>query len=180
VPMMHQTEQFSYLDGDGFQLLELPYENHELSMLIFLPKKADRLADLTKVITAHELTDWQAKMRSPRVALSLPKFKFTAEFDLGSTLSAMGMPSAFSRSADFSGMTTHDKLGIDKVIHKAYVDVHEKGTEAAAATAVTMKPLSAPLGQPVPFRADHPFVFVIRDNQTGSVLFMGRVMNPQT
>jgi serpin B len=102
----------------------------------------------------------------------------TSQFSLASVLRSMGMTDAFSRSADFSGMSGRRDLYISAVIHQAYVDVNEEGTEAAAATAVTMKLLSAiPAPTPV-FKADHPFVFVIRDNNSGSILFIGRVMNP--
>src|SRR5262249_14828070 len=112
----------------------------------------------------------------------LPKFKMTAQFKLRDVLRTLGMPTAFSKAADFTGISiTPPGLVIDDVIHKAYVDVHEKGTEAAAATAVVMERLSAPVSGPkAVFRADHPFVFMIRDNQTGSILFMGRVANPNS
>ena len=129
------------------------------------------------------LQQWLSKLTSvPKVIVTLPKFKMTQQFELGSTLGAMGMPQAFSGSADFSGMTGHRDFAISNVIHKAYVDVNEEGTEAAAATAVTMRALvmRAPEGPPPVFRADHPFVFMIRDNRSTSILFMGRVADPRS
>jgi len=179
VPMMHQTEELAYFDGANFQLLELPYQSHELSMLVLLPKKAAEIAEFEKQIRAEQLNKWRANLKTHQVTLSLPKFKFTAEFSLKGTLSGMGMPLAFSDKADLSGMCTHKKLFIDEVIHKAFVDVNEEGTEAAAATGVTVKALALRVVPRAFFRADHPFVFVIRDNQTGAILFMGRVSNPQ-
>ena len=126
------------------------------------------------------LRAWQGKLSDHMVDMTLPKFKITAEFLLKDALSALGMPLAFDpRKADFSGMTTREKLYISHVVHKAFVDVNEKGTEAAAATAVVMNLTSAPA--PVPpatFRADRPFVFLLRDNRTSSILFAGRVVDP--
>ena len=149
-------------------------------MLVLLPKKIDGLIELEKTLTPPNLESWLAKSRRQEVRVTFPKFKFTREFELNKKLAEMGMPLAFSDRADFSGMDGRKDLFISNVIHKAFVDVHEKGTEAAAATAIGVKATSAP---PVPtqvFKADHPFVFVIRDNRTGSILFLGRVTNPQT
>jgi serpin B len=177
VPMMHQTEDFAYFDGPNFQMLELPYQSHELSMLVLLPKKAEEISDFEKQINSKQLDKWRAGLKTHQVTLALPKFKFTAEFTLKGTLSGLGMPLAFSGKADFSGMCSHEKLCIDEVIHKAFVDVNEEGTEAAAATGVTVRALAMRVVPKAIFRADHPFVFVIRDNQTGAILFMGRVSN---
>jgi serpin B len=107
----------------------------------------------------------------------LPKFSMTAEFELSEVLKKMGMPDAFSLTADFSGMTGTKDLLIDKVVHKAFIDVSEKGTEAAAATAVVIREKSMPVNV-VTFRADHPFMFVLRDNATNNILFIGKVANP--
>jgi serpin B len=182
VPMMHQASDLSFAETDDMQIIELPYTQRELSMLVLLPKKTDGLAALEKTLSAANLSAGQSKMKTHHVELSLPKFKTTAGADLKETLIAMGMPSAFSRqSADFSGMTTTPDLMIGAVIHKAFVDVNELGTEAAAATAVVMAPRGVPRQQPpkAVFRADHPFVYLIRDNATGSILFTGRVVKPQ-
>lgn len=176
VPMMNQKGQFKYLGGDSFQALELPYAGKDLSMVIFLPKKIDGLEEFEKSLTAEGLADWLSKLRSQQVTVAIPKFKVTAEFALKEALSEMGMPVAFSfADADFSAMSGAKDLRISAVIHKAFVDVNEEGTEAAAATGVVMQPRSS---RTMVFRADHPFVFLIRDNRSNSILFMGRVMNP--
>jgi serpin B len=192
VEMMRNQKHFSYFETDQFQMLELPYERpplakakgkfiigrSPLSMIVFLPKTVDGLTAFEKNLTSARLDEWLGKMKPRMVALELPKFKFTAEFSLKKTLSAMGMPTAFdARAADFSGMTTREPLFISDVVHKAYVDVHEKGTEAAAATAVLIFAGGLP-PPPVPFVADRPFCFLIRENTTGSILFIGRVANP--
>jgi serpin B len=177
VPLMRGSNRTNYFKGDGFEALELPYEQHDLSMLIFLPARVGGLAEFEKRLTADNLRAWQAKLRDHEVDVTLPKFKITAEFLLKDALSALGMPLAFDpRKADFGGMTTRHRLFISHVVHKAFVDVNEAGTEAAAATAVVMKKESRP--QPATFRADRPFVFLLRDNRTGSVLFAGRVVDP--
>jgi serpin B len=180
VPMMNQTKKFGYMATDTFQALELPYAKGELSMIILLPKEMGGLGALEKSLTLKDLSQWLGVLGKREVVVSIPKFKLTSKFSLASVLKAMGMTDAFSRSADFSGMDGKRDLFISAVIHKAYVDVNEEGTEAAAATAVTMKLTSiGPGGRPPVFRADHPFLFLIRDNQSGSILFLGRVMNPQ-
>jgi serpin B len=181
VPMMHQTESAGYLKGDTFALLDLPYERGDLSMIVLLPKEVGGLPALEKELTAEKLGTWLAKRQPAEVRLTLPKFKMTSEFLLNGALAKLGMKKAFDpKQADFSGMTTRDQLFISAVVHKAFVDVHEAGTEAAAATAVVMEKKDAAGGvpEPIPFTADHPFIFLVRDNRTGSVLFMGRVARP--
>lgn len=180
VPLMRQNHDFRYYEGDTFQLLELPYEAHELSMLVLLPKKVDGLPELEKALTASKLEEWAGKMKIHDVDTTLPKFKFTSEFRLNDSLAQLGMKLAFTpNAADFSGMATGQKLYISAALHKAFVDVHEKGTEAAAATGLVVGTTSLPPPRPkAVFRADHPFVFAIRENSTGSVLFLGRVTNP--
>jgi serpin B len=175
--MMHDNAPFKYLDGGAFQALELPYKGKELSMVALLPKALDGLADFEKTLTAAKLAEWLPKMRQQEVIVSLPKFQTTSEFRLNDVLSAMGMPLAFTESADFSGLNGARNLFIGVVVHKAYVDVNEEGTEAAAATGVGIKLSAAPVV--AQFRADHPFVFLIRDNRSGSILFLGRVAKPQ-
>jgi len=148
-------------------------------MVVLLPKAKNGLSALEKTITQANLDEWIAALRRQDVVVFLPKFKMTSQFDLSATLGAMGMPLAFSNAADFSGMTGARDLMISNVIHKAFVDVNEEGTEAAAATAVVMR-LTAAAPTPVPtFRADHPFLFLIRDRRSGSILFIGRVANPR-
>ena len=181
VPLMSQKGAFRYLDGGSFQALELPYEANQQSMIVFLPRRVDGLAELEKTLTAARVTDWLTQLTMRDVDVTLPRFKVTAEFKLKDALTGLGMPLAFSPGkADFSGIATGQPLALSAVFHKAYVDVNEKGTEAAAATATIV--FATSLREPEPrhvFRADHPFFFVIRDNGTGSLLFAGRLVNPQ-
>jgi serpin B len=174
--MMHDTGKFKYLDGGSFQALEMPYKGKELSMVVLLPKKVDGLADFEKTLTAAKVSEWLPKLREQEVVVALPKFKMTSEFSLKDTLAAMGIKQLFTAGADLSGMNGKRDLFVSAVVHKAYVDVNEEGTEAAAATGVAVKLAAAPIR--TEFRADHPFVFLIRDNHSGSVLFLGRVVNP--
>ncbi|MBN2560982.1 MAG: serpin family protein [Phycisphaerae bacterium] len=178
VPMMHQRGQFRYAADDKLQTLDLPYVGDELSMVVLLPSDVGGLARLEEALTQRNLDRWLGALRECSVDVSLPRFKIKARFDLSKTLSDMGMPDAFGGKADFSGMDGTRELFIKKVIHKAYVDVNEEGTEAAAATAVVMK-LRAGGPSPV-FIADHPFLFLIRDIRSGSLLFIGRVVDPTT
>jgi len=177
-PMMNQTEDFKYAETEALQVLELPYVKNELSMIVLLPKVKDGLPDVEKSLMIGKLSDTLDSLRKRKVDVSLPKFKITSKFSLASVLRSMGITDAFSRNADFSRMTAGKDLFISEVVHKAYVDVNEEGTEAAAATGITMKVLSIP-APPARFVADHPFMFLIRDNQTGSILFIGRLMNPK-
>lgn len=179
-PLMFQKEKLSYGESDEAQLLELPYQGDDLSMLIVLPKQVDGLPAVEKLLSAANLEPWTAGMRKQEVLAYLPRFKLTEEFRLNSTLAEMGMPSAFDPGrADFSGMNGRKDLFLGAAIHKAFVDVNEEGTEAAAATGIGVAVTSA-LVEPEPkvFRADHSFIFLIRDARTKSVLFLGRVVNP--
>jgi serpin B len=175
-PMMRQSQRTKFGDFGSFTMLQLPYEKYEQSMLILLPKKKD-LAVVEAELTAANVAAWVKKLSDHRVDVMLPKFKVTAMFRLDDILKEMGMKDAFARSkADFSGMASREKLFITAVLHKAFVDVNEAGTEAAAATAIAIGTTSAP--PPATFHADHPFLFLIRDHRTGSILFVGRVENP--
>jgi serpin B len=176
VLMMTQQQDFMYAESESLQVLELPYVGGDLSMVLFLPRKVDGLAELEAALTTENLEKWTGDLREKEVLVSMPVFKMSGMFMLGGTLASMGMTDAFSRNADFSGMDGSKSLFISEVIHKAFIDVNEEGTEAAAATAVVMAK-SIPLPPPT-FRADHPFVFLIRDNHSGSILFLGRVANP--
>ncbi|MCW8130563.1 MAG: sigma-70 family RNA polymerase sigma factor [Planctomycetota bacterium] len=184
VPMMHQTETFKYYEEEGkFQALELPYVNRLLSMLVFLPAQVDGLSGFEDMLTSANLKKWSDGMARQEVVLSLPKFKITwGTENVCTQLQALGMKDAFVYpGADFSGMDGTKLLYISLVLHKAFVDVNEEGTEAAAATAVAVMPGSmAPANRPKPkvFKADRPFVFAIRDNASGAILFMGRVADP--
>lgn len=191
IDMMNQIEDFRYKDFDTFSSLELPYTSmdesfrgyHELSMIIFLPKKIDGLDKFEEGLNGSNVEQWINELMAihpVEIIVSMPKFTTTSEFELANTLSEMGMPSAFRPgTADFSGMTGTKELFLDKAIHKAYVDINEKGTEAAAATALIMELGIAPdKPKPKKFIVDHPFIFLIRDNQTGSILFIGRIFDP--
>jgi serpin B len=181
VPLMYQGDAtLAYLDGGTFQAVEIPYKNRELAMVVLLPRERNGLSTLEASLTAGNLQQWQTQMAPARVNLSLPRFQMTQAFELGKTLAGMGMGEAFGGGADFSGMTGKRDLAISDVVHKAFVDVNEAGTEAAAATAVGMRALAMrqPMEPPVEFRADHPFVFLIRENRSRSILFLGRVVEP--
>ena len=182
VLMMNQEDRFKYFENDELQVLEVPYKGNDLSMVILLPIKKDGLTELENSVNTDRLQEWMNALAWRQVAVFFPKFTMTCEFQLRSALADMGMPIAFSGEADFSGMTGQEYLFISEVVHKAFVDVSEEGTEAAAATAVIMvfeEEVSVqPLLPPVVFRADHPFLFMIRDNHSGSILFIGRVIDP--
>jgi len=176
VPMMRQTESFGYTEGEGYQAVELLYDGGELSMVIFLPE-AGKFEAFEEGLQSQQVSDVISGLQPTEVALTMPKFEFDSEFSLKDTLAGMGMPIAFSSSADFSGMTGNPELFISDVVHKAFVAVDEAGTEAAAATAVIM-PTSAAPELPVEVTIDRPFIFLIRDIETGAILFVGRVLNP--
>ena len=177
VPMMKQTKSFGYAEGEGYQAVELPYDGRELSMVVLLPER-DEFEAFEGSLDAGRVRAITENLMPGQVALTMPKFEFESAFSLADTLAAMGMPVAFSPAeADFSGMTGDRSLFIADVIHKAFVSVDEAGTEAAAATAVVMAASAMP-GEPVEVTLDRPFIFLIRDIGTDSVLFVGRVLNP--
>jgi serpin B len=180
VPMMTQTSTFGYAKTIGMTALEMPYAGDELSMIILLPDQVDGLPELEANLTVENLAQWTRQLRPIEVRVFLPRFQMTSQFSLKNTLTSMGMVDAFDASAaNFSGMDGRESwLYIGAVLHKAFVDVNEEGTEAAAATAVIMMARAAVM-EPPTFRADHPFIFLIRDNGTGSILFLGRVADPR-
>ena len=178
VQMMHmkpnETIRFNYADMGDVQIIELPYKGENISMLIILPKN---LEEAESSLTLEKLNEYKAEMKEEKLdEICLPKFELDTKYFMQQTLSSLGMPTAFSEAADFSGMTGGRDLFISEVIHQAYVKVDEKGTEAAAATAVIMKLTAIP--ETKVFRADHPFIFIIQEKETGSILFMGRIVNP--
>jgi serpin B len=173
-PMMHQMLQCGYHADAEVQLLELPYRGDRLSIVVLLPRKPEGLAEMEQGLTALKLKDWLGNLeRNTKVDVWLPKFKTTASFLLNDKLKALGMVAAFG-AADFTGIFKDRGPYISAVVHKAFVEVNEQGTEAAAATGVAVE-----VSAPVPFRADHPFLFLIRDQITSSVLFLGRIVNPK-
>ena len=180
VDMMYQLQTYNYGKFDGFQMLEMPYAGDDLSMVFMLPDAADGLPDFEASLNPEMLEQSLDSLRQQQVHAYLPKYKFDASFGLAGTLRDMGMTDAFG-NADFSGIAAGGGLSISDVLHKAFIDVNEAGTEAAAATAVIVALTSASIGTPPTppvFRADHPFVFALRDTHSGSLLFMGRVAQP--
>ncbi len=178
VPMMRITgkdAKFNYAETENLQILELIYEGKELSMLILLPRSYD-LKSLENSLTPENLNRWRRKLKKQRVNVFIPKFTLNTKYILNGILKRMGLKVPFSSIADFSGITGAKDLFISSVIHQAFVDVNEEGTEAAAATGVTMQVTSAPRYKI--FRANHPFIFIIQERKTGSILFIGRVVNP--
>lgn len=176
---MRQRTYFSYAELSGFQLLELPYGNGAFSMLALLPQPG-QLPNLEEQLTFENLNTWLAQLKIYDVALSLPRFKFSTGFSLNQTLMKMGMVNAFDpERADFSGMDGRmNGLYISNVLHKTFIVVNEAGTEAAAATAAMMHFGVMPDDPEIIFRADHPFLFMIREKTTGSIFFLGRVTAP--
>ena len=184
VKMMQRTgggAEYPYAETPDLQLLSMPYAHgagNGLSMLVLLPK-ADSLAAAEAALDPENLSALEGSLFPQRVDVYFPKFRLETQYGLSGTLAAMGMPTAFSPTADFSGMDGRQDLYISDVVHKAFVNVDEEGTEAAAATGVVMRLNAIAREPPVPvFRADHPFLFLIRDDNTGAVLFIGRVSNP--
>jgi len=181
-PLMEQHGMFPYCEYDALQVVELPYVGKQLSMVVVLPRSVEGLDAVEKSLTQEKLAEWGRTLRPKNIKVFLPRFKTTLRLDLKEQLSALGMPLAFDPGkADFTGVS-QEKLHISKVLHEAFVEVNEEGTEAAAATAVIMEKKSdaGPRGhfEPPTFRADHPFLFLIRDNRSGSILFIGRITDP--
>jgi serpin B len=175
--MMYQMKMFNYAEGSNYQAVELPYNGNQLAMDIILPS-SDQYIAFESALNYEKLTNILNSMQSKEVKLTMPKFSFNSELGLKQTLSDLGMPVAFSPSeADLSGMDGNKDLYISDVIHKAFISVDEQGTEAAAATGVVVGTTSMPTDIK-DFKMDHPFIFLIRDMPTGTILFMGRVMAP--
>lgn len=182
VQMMSQTTEFPYTETDSFQMLELPYQGEDLSMLVILPKSKDGLKQIESGLSQKSLSEWRSKLVKTKVRLLFPKFKITwGATELNQQLIALGMSDAFDPSkANFAGMDGNShNLYIGIVLHKAFIDVKEEGTEAAAATAVGIRSMAVLASQPPLFQADHPFFFLIQEKKTGSILFMGRVSDPK-
>jgi serpin B len=177
VPMMQQRGGFLYCESDDFQALDLPYQGQQLSMLVVLPRANDGLPALERTWAAAKTyrTATDSLRHEETVIVSLPRFKTHAQFKLSSVLSAMGAALAFGARADFSGIAD-ERLNLSEVVHRALIEVNEEGTEAAAATGVFMTKSLASL--PTVFLADHPFLYFIRHRKTNSVLFAGRLLDP--
>lgn len=178
-PMMQSSRKRRYAETKEMQIVELPYgEDERCSMLIMLPRDVGGLAGLEKRLTRN-LNEWSSpELAESEVIVRIPRFEFSQEYQLRDVLGSMGMPLAFDRArANFSGISYEQKLCLSAVVHKTYVKVDEEGSEAAAGTAAPM-PKSARARDPIEFNADHPFVFLIRENSTKTILFIGRVVNP--
>jgi serpin B len=178
-PMMtHPRLECGYYADAEVQVLEIPCVGKQISMLVILPRQVDGIAKHERGLNATKLTEWANKWGAgdfgQYVTVSFPKFRLTSYFSLEEALKALGMVNAFGGGADFSGMFGTRGPSISAVLHKAFVEVNEEGTEAAAATGVILTVSAVPS-----FSADHPFLFLIGDRRTGSVLFMGRVLNPR-
>lgn len=179
-PFMNQTHSFPYYQDEGVRAVMLPYNGERLSMMIILPEEQDGWKKLSRELDFQKLKNMASNMTSREVFVSLPKFTLEMKLNLKKELSEMGMPEAFSKEADFSGMTGKKNLFVDEVIHKAFIEVSESGTEAAAATAAIMSLKAALRDEPMRFNADHPFLYLIRDHESGAIIFMGRMVRPGT
>jgi serpin B len=176
---MHQKADFQYGETPEAQILEMKYEGTPIVFDILLPKVNDGLAGLERSIQPDQLSAWFGALASRKVETSIPKFRAESGFSLRDTLSGMGMADAFLRSADFSGIDGHRDLSVGEVVHKAFVEVSEEGTEAAAATGIAVQARAMRRQEQTVFRADHPFAFFIRDSRSGVILFEGRLVQPK-
>jgi serpin B len=178
VPMMSQSETFRYASVEGHQLVALPYAGGDASMVVLLPE-AGAFEAFQRSLSAERLRELLGAMESRQGTVKLPRFGYRSKFDLSETLAEMGMTSAFGSEANLTGMARDDAgeaLSIDEVVHQSYVSVDEQGTEAAAATAVVVAESATTVSEdPFEMTADRPFLFLIRDDETGTVLFLGRV-----
>lgn len=171
--------QADYSESEELQALRLPYKGGGLSMLVLLPREGKKLADTEKDLTGEKIESLRKGLSRQKVKVFFPRFTFSSGFTLNGALADLGMPTAFTEKADFSGMDGTTKLYIQKALHKAFVEVNEEGTEAAAATGVAMGLKSMPFDVAT-FRADRPFLFFIEDTKTGLILFMGRMEKPES
>jgi len=201
VPMMKLTDNelyFNYTESDGVQILEMPYQGDKISMLVLLPRtnitapmlqrrfemkrieqKTTNMTQLESMLSEEKLQEWRNKLEPETVYIYMPKYTFETSYSLSDYLKSMGMNLSFTwPGADFSGIDGTNSLYIDKILHKAYIDVYEEGTEAAAATTLFSKMSGLVMPRYIEFRADHPFIFLIQEKETGNILFMGRVNNP--
>ncbi len=176
-PMMSQKGEYRYYETEKLQAVSLPYGNGKLSLYIFLPNQNTSLADFYKDLNPENWEKWMTLFRNREGLIRLPRFRMESDLTLNDTLKALGMEVAFGDEANFSGIG--DNLLISEVKHKTFVEVNEEGTEAAAATSVAIAVTAAPAQEPFSMIVDRPFFCAIRDNQTGTVLFMGSIVEPQ-
>jgi len=180
VPTMMTNDQYLYDAGDGYQMIALPYNGYQVSMFVILPEEGS-FEQFESLLTTDKFNEMSESLTSETVDLYMPKFHAESSFSVNDMLASLGMTDAFDPSlADFSGISGSRDLSISNVIHKAVIDLDEEGTEAAAATAVIMELTSAmPVDEPIELRLDSPFIYAIVNPESGSILFMGRMLNPQ-
>jgi serpin B len=177
VQTMNIESDFNFYGTDDFQLLEMPYGGGKFSMLIFLPETGKTVNDVIAQLSSDRVNDWISKLTSQKKQVYLPKFEFRFDKSLIETLKALGMTDAFDGRANLSGISDVAQLVVTEVMHKTYIKVDEAGTEAAAVTGITVGYTSVNPQSNI-FRVDHPFVFAIREKDTGALLFVGKVMDP--
>lgn len=180
VSMMKNTFTANYVKTDGVTVVELPYRRSSLAMLVVIPDAIQGLPAVENRISPSIINRWVLHFNFKRVSLRFPKFNVTSEFQLEEVLSSLGMRHAFDSTADFSGITTKEKVSIDSVAHKAFIEVDEKGTEAAAATGLAYKTTALMEEKPEVITADRPFLIFIRETDTGAILFSGRIHSPES
>jgi serpin B len=176
VPMMKQTSDYKIFNGEGFTIAELPYGQGNFVMDVILPTGNNRIKDIIPLINDNSLNGWLDHLGERKTELTFPKFKYGYKKELASILSDMGMGIAFSSAANFSNIADI-ALQISFVLHQAFIETNEEGTEAAAATIVGIVTTAEPIG-PFVLKIDHSFLYIIRETTTNSILFMGRVANP--
>lgn len=178
--LVNTEDKFNYTETEKLQMLELPYSGDEISMLVLLPKEGYDLTEIIKIMDSNTLSELKNSMNEKMVDIYLPKFTIETEYSLKDYLQNLGMIKSFTNYADFSGMTGRKDLCIDEVLHKAFIEVNEEGTEAAAATAVIMRLTSVNGNEDdrIVFDVDHPFLFLIQHKETDTILFMGSITNP--
>lgn len=174
--MMSVKSQFNYYEDSKLKAIEIPYTGNNFSMVVILPNSNITLDEITKMLSNDIIVDIQRELNQQEVSLSIPKFKLSNGYQLKQLLSSMGMPQPFTDDANFTGMSTLNNLKISDVFHKAFIDVNEQGTEASAATAVVVATKSVQRVQS--FIANRPFLFLIKEKSTETILFMGRIADP--
>ena len=181
VDMMHEQAPYAYTEDAQVQVVQLPYKGDELSMLVVLPKAKDKIAmqRLVGTLSAKQISQWNSNLVNQEIILDLPKFKLEENYGMNSLLANMGMTKAFGSDADFGLFSQDLSLSVDAIAHKAVIEVDEKGTKAAASTSISIVPMSLGYSMnTIKFKVDHPFMFVIKDNKTDAILFLGQVNKP--
>ncbi|MFJ7974870.1 serpin family protein [Peribacillus sp. NPDC096379] len=180
LPLMTLNKELAYTDNASFQAVSLPYGDGEMSMNVFLPKENTSLEEFEKLLTNENWKNWMSEFHERKGTIMLPTFQMEYEVKLNETLKKLGMNSAFERDANFTKMITEEEpLSISEVKQKTYLDVNEEGTEAAAVTSVEVVAVSAPVDKPFQMEVNRPFFIAITDDETGTILFMGSISNPQ-